>query len=43
VLVYQNRPLYEVDHATERVAAAGQAARALPFPFTMRPLRQGDL
>lgn len=28
-------PLYEIGHATERVAAAVQAARALPFPFTL--------
>jgi len=29
------RPLYDLGHATERVAAAVQAARALPFPFTL--------
>jgi len=29
------RPLYDIAHATERVAAAVQAARALPFPFTL--------
>ena len=29
------RPLYDFGHATERVAAAVQAARALPFPFTL--------
>jgi 2-methylisocitrate lyase-like PEP mutase family enzyme len=29
------RPLYDVGHATERVAAAVEAARALPFPFTL--------
>ena len=29
------RPLYDIGHATERVAAAVQAARALPFPFTL--------
>ena len=28
-------PLYDIGHATERVAAAAQAARALPFPFTL--------
>jgi 2-methylisocitrate lyase-like PEP mutase family enzyme len=28
-------PLYDMGHATERVAAAVQAARALPFPFTV--------
>jgi 2-methylisocitrate lyase-like PEP mutase family enzyme len=29
------KPLYDLDHATERVAAAAEAARALPFPFTL--------
>lgn len=29
------KPLYDVGHATERVAAAAQAARALSFPFTL--------
>jgi 2-methylisocitrate lyase-like PEP mutase family enzyme len=29
------RPLFDIGHATERVAAAVQAARALPFPFTL--------
>jgi 2-methylisocitrate lyase-like PEP mutase family enzyme len=29
------RPLYDIGQATERVAAAVQAARALPFPFTL--------
>jgi 2-methylisocitrate lyase-like PEP mutase family enzyme len=29
------RPLYDFGQATERVAAAAQAARALPFPFTL--------
>lgn len=27
------RPIYDFQHAVERVAAAAQAARALPFPF----------
>src|SRR4029079_4817821 len=27
--------LYDIAHATERVAAAAEAARALPFPFTL--------
>ncbi|QNI32788.1 isocitrate lyase/phosphoenolpyruvate mutase family protein [Alloacidobacterium dinghuense] len=27
------RPIYDFDHAVERVAAAAEAARALPFPF----------
>jgi len=31
----RDRPLYDVGHATERVAAAAQAARALAFPFTL--------
>jgi 2-methylisocitrate lyase-like PEP mutase family enzyme len=31
----KDKPLYDVGHATERVAAAVQAARALPFPFTL--------
>ena len=29
------RPLYDIGHAIERVAAAVEAARALPFPFTL--------
>ena len=29
------RPLYDIGHATERVAAAVAAARALPFPFML--------
>lgn len=28
-------PIYEFDHAVERVAAAAQAAHALPFPFIL--------
>jgi 2-methylisocitrate lyase-like PEP mutase family enzyme len=31
----KDRPLYDIGHATERVHAAVQAARALPFPFTL--------
>ena len=31
----KTRPLYDLGHAIERVAAAAQAARALPFPFTL--------
>jgi 2-methylisocitrate lyase-like PEP mutase family enzyme len=31
----KDRPLYDLDRATERVAAAVKAARALPFPFTL--------
>jgi 2-methylisocitrate lyase-like PEP mutase family enzyme len=30
-----DRPLYDIGHAAERVAAAVQAARALPFAFTL--------
>jgi len=29
------RPLYDIGLATERIAAASEAARALPFPFTL--------
>ena len=29
------KPLYDIGHATERVAAAAQAARALAIPFTL--------
>jgi 2-methylisocitrate lyase-like PEP mutase family enzyme len=29
------RPLYDLGQAAERVAAAAEAARALPFPFTL--------
>lgn len=28
-----SRPIYDFEHAVERVAAAAEAARALPFPF----------
>jgi 2-methylisocitrate lyase-like PEP mutase family enzyme len=31
----RDKPLYDLGHATERVAAAVQAARALPFAFTL--------
>ena len=31
----KNRPLYELPLATERIAAAVQAARSPPFPFTL--------
>lgn len=30
-----NDPIYEIEHAIERVQAAVEAARALPFPFTL--------
>ena len=29
------KPIYDLEHAVERVAAAVAAARALPFPFTL--------
>ena len=29
------KPYYDLNHATERIAAAVEAARALPFPFTL--------
>jgi 2-methylisocitrate lyase-like PEP mutase family enzyme len=31
----KSRPFYELAHATERIAAAAEAARALPFAFTL--------
>src|SRR2546430_3766976 len=31
----EGNALYDIGHATERVAAAAEAARALPFPFTL--------
>jgi 2-methylisocitrate lyase-like PEP mutase family enzyme len=31
----KDRPLYDIGQATERVAAAVEAARALSFPFTL--------
>jgi len=31
----KDKPLYDIGLAVERVAAAAQAARALPFPFTL--------
>src|SRR5438309_3412891 len=31
----KDKPLYDIGQATERVAAAVKAARALPFPFTL--------
>ena len=30
----ETKPIYELAHAVERVAAAAEAAHALPFPFT---------
>ena len=32
---HKDKPLYDLAHATERVAAAVHAARAFPFPFTL--------
>jgi 2-methylisocitrate lyase-like PEP mutase family enzyme len=29
------KPIYEIEHAVERMAAAVEAARALPFPFVL--------
>ena len=29
------RPIYELEHATERIAAAAEAAHALAWPFTL--------
>jgi 2-methylisocitrate lyase-like PEP mutase family enzyme len=31
----KDRPLYDIGHAVERIAAAVEAVRALPFPFTL--------
>lgn len=31
----EKRPIYDIGHATERIAAAAEAARALPFRFTL--------
>lgn len=30
-----DQPIYELEHAAERIRAAAAAARALPFPFTL--------
>ncbi|HEX5223388.1 MAG TPA: isocitrate lyase/phosphoenolpyruvate mutase family protein [Verrucomicrobiae bacterium] len=32
---YRDKPIYEFELATERIAAAVEAARSLPFPFTL--------
>src|SRR5207248_135351 len=37
------RAIYDLGHAVERVAAAVQAARALPFPFTLTARAEGQL
>src|SRR5258705_13690457 len=39
----KDKPLFDVGVATERVAAAGAAARGLPFPFPLTPRTQGFL
>jgi len=31
----RDKPIYDIDLATERIAAAAEAARSLPFPFTL--------
>jgi 2-methylisocitrate lyase-like PEP mutase family enzyme len=31
----QDKPLYDMSHAVERIASAVEAAKALPFPFTL--------
>ncbi len=31
----KDKPLYDIGHAIERIAAAAEAARSLPFPFTL--------
>ena len=39
----KDKPLYDLGQATERVAAAVQAARALSFPFTLTARAEGFL
>jgi 2-methylisocitrate lyase-like PEP mutase family enzyme len=39
----RDKPLYDLGQATERVAAAVAAARALPFPFTLTARAEGFL
>jgi 2-methylisocitrate lyase-like PEP mutase family enzyme len=39
----KDKPLYDPGHATERVAAAVQAARTLPFAFTLTARAEGFL
>lgn len=39
----KDKPLYDIDAAALRVAAAAQAARALPFPFTLTARAEGFL
>jgi 2-methylisocitrate lyase-like PEP mutase family enzyme len=37
------KPLFDLDHARERIAAAAEAARGLPFPFTLTARAEGFL
>jgi 2-methylisocitrate lyase-like PEP mutase family enzyme len=39
----KDNPLYDVEAATQRVAAAVKAARSLPFPFTLTARAEGFL
>jgi 2-methylisocitrate lyase-like PEP mutase family enzyme len=39
----KDRPLYDLGHATERVAAAVEAARAIPFKFMLTALAENFL
>ena len=39
----KTKPIYDLGHAVKRVAAAVQAARALPFPFTLTARAEGQL
>jgi 2-methylisocitrate lyase-like PEP mutase family enzyme len=39
----KDKPLYEFNHALERVAAAAQEARRHPFPFTLTARAEGFL
>ena len=39
----KDKPLYDLAHATERVAAAAQAAHSLSFPFTLTARAEGFL
>jgi 2-methylisocitrate lyase-like PEP mutase family enzyme len=32
---YRDKPIYDIELATERIVAAVEAARSLPFPFTL--------
>ncbi len=39
----RDAPIFDIGHATERVAAAVEAARALPFPFTLTARAENHL